>query len=514
MKKGGPSPFTRRDFLIGSGCTLASIALSLHLEAETQNEGVDLASDPRRPQFHLLPARNWMNDPNGPIYFRGYYHMFFQFNPLGATWGNMSWNHAISRDMLHWELLPLALTPTADSADSFGCFSGSAVQMDGRVYLVYTGTRKSAPALATLKDGKITVQESQCLAYSDDPYLIHWTKVKQPVIALPPAGLKVTGFRDPAVWRDAGWYFMTIGSGEEKVGGCVLLYRSRDLRHWTYLHKLVSGPGTGNPTVNPVEDGEMWECPDFFALGHGHVLIYSTQGKVYWQSGVLDPVSMIFKPAKSGLLDLDAFYAPKTQLDAHGRRILWGWIPERRSEEQMRQAGWSGAMSLPKLLSLDTDGTLRMQMLPELSTLRGAEITAASSVGKKTTVLPGASGEIVCEAEQRRAFSFTLSSTASEILHIDYDPLQHAFHVNGSKVQLLDRDSPTLRVFVDASITETLLGERISCTGRFYPSAKTAPDLQATTTGATLRAWTIRPISPNRLTTLSTMTEKYAGRQP
>lgn len=500
-------PYNRRDFLLLSSSTLAAFALIRQLTAQTPNLDIEaqrLSSDPLRPQFHLLPARNWMNDPNGPIYINGLYHMFFQYNPLGATWGNMSWNHAVSRDMLHWELLPLALTPTPGSADSFGCFSGSAVQMGARVYMIYTGTRDSVPALATLKDGKIAVQESQCLAYSDDPHLIHWTKLKDPVIASPPPGLKVTGFRDPSVWKQNGWYFMTVGSGEEKVGGCVLLYRSKDLRNWTYLHKLVSGSWTGKPTVNPVGDGEMWECPDFFALDKGHVLIYSTQGKVYWQSGVLDAASMTFTPMKSGLLDLDAFYAPKTQLDEHGRRILWGWIPERRSEEQMRQAGWSGAMSLPKLLSLDADGTLRIQMLPELATLRGSEVATVSSSDHKSAVLLNLSGEIFCEGEKDRAFSFILADHASDILHITYDPLQHAFFVNGSKVTLSDQDRPTIRVFVDASIAETLLAERIGYTGRFYPSTKPAPELQVTTTGTTLRVWTVRPISADRLTTLST----------
>lgn len=515
MKKPRPFPLNRREFVLWGGGALASIALPLPetegQDAETRQNS--LASDPQRPQFHLLPARNWMNDPNGPIYFNGHYHMFFQFNPFGATWGNMSWNHAVSRDMLHWVLLPLALTPTAGSADSFGCFSGSAVQMGGRVYLIYTGTQISAPALATLKDGKIAVQESQCLAYSDDPHLIHWTKDKYPVIAVPPANLKVTGFRDPSVWKQNGWYFMTVGSGEEKVGGCVLLYRSRDLRHWTYLHKLVSGSWTGKPTVNPVDDGEMWECPDFFALDGGHVLIYSSQGKVHWQSGVLDVTRMIFTPSKSGLLDLDAFYAPKTQLDQHGRRILWGWIPERRSEQQMLRAGWSGAMSLPKVLSLDPDGTLRIRMLPELSTLRSGEIPTDSSLGRSVARLPNLAGEVFCDGQKGQPFSLTLTDQALDILHIAYDPLHHAFSVNGSEVFLHDQDRPTVRLFVDGSIAETVLGERIGYTSRFYSATHPALNIKVTSAGSAFRAWTVRPISADRLSTSSKSTEDGSGRQ-
>src|ERR1700721_1299328 len=134
---------SRRTFLqIASAAALAPTSTRLSpLVVPTNIADTDsaalcrkLAADPMRPQFHLLPARNWMNDPNGPIYFNGRYHMFFQYNPFAAVWGDMSWNHAVSSDMLHWSHLPLALTPTPDSPDAYGCFSGSAIQVGKRVY--------------------------------------------------------------------------------------------------------------------------------------------------------------------------------------------------------------------------------------------------------------------------------------------------------------------------------------------------------------------------------------------
>src|SRR5271156_3956493 len=97
----------RRDFLVG---TSALLALQDGFASE-----LSLAHDPRRPQFHLLPAKNWMNDPDGPIYFNGKYHMFFQYNPLAAVWGDMSWYHSSSPDMIHWTHLPIAFTPTPGS---------------------------------------------------------------------------------------------------------------------------------------------------------------------------------------------------------------------------------------------------------------------------------------------------------------------------------------------------------------------------------------------------------------
>src|ERR1700746_11506 len=120
---------SRRAFLRQAGLAAGAGALSRGSWAHAMREHgrSKLATDPRRPQYHLLPASNWMNDPNGPIYWRGQYHMFFQYNPNGAYWGDMHWAHAASPDMVHWRHLPIALSPTPGGPDQDGCFSGSAV---------------------------------------------------------------------------------------------------------------------------------------------------------------------------------------------------------------------------------------------------------------------------------------------------------------------------------------------------------------------------------------------------
>jgi beta-fructofuranosidase len=197
----------RRRFL-GSGAALAASSL-LPSRLCSASEPANLAADPLRPQFHLLPAHNWMNDPNGPIFIPnghggGEYHMFFQYNPQGATWGNMSWNHAVSPDMVHWRLLPVAMEPTIGGYDSYGVFSGSALQIGKRTYVVYTGTKQGSKELATIAGDSHNVQEAQCLTWSDDPRLIHWTKAAQPILPLPPPGMKITGFRDPSIWQQDG----------------------------------------------------------------------------------------------------------------------------------------------------------------------------------------------------------------------------------------------------------------------------------------------------------------------
>ena len=255
---------TRREFLASAAAAAAISVLPRSVAAQSGQSdsalAAKLANDPMRPQFHLLPAKNWMNDPNGPIYFNGKYHLFFQYNPLAAVWGDMSWNHAVSEDMLHWKHLPVAMTPTPDGPDSYGVFSGSALKVEKRVYQVYTGTRLSSKELATIRDGEDKIQESQCLAYSDDPKLVRWTKLPEPIIPLPPPGMKITGFRDPSAWKQGDWYYMTVGSGEARVGGCVLLYRSKKVEEassWEYMHPLTSGEWTGKLTANPCDDGEM-----------------------------------------------------------------------------------------------------------------------------------------------------------------------------------------------------------------------------------------------------------------
>jgi beta-fructofuranosidase len=248
--------------------------------------------------------------------------------------------------MVHWEHQPIALAPTPGGCDSEGCFSGSAVNDDGTATLIYTGVKSVSTNKATLRDGRHNFLEVQCLATSGDPHLRTWKKLAAPVL-LPPQDTKLTGFRDPCLWRDGKSWFLGVGSGQRGVGGNVLLYHSADLRHWEYLHELASGRKNSKLTSDPVDSGEMWECPDFFVLGKKHVLLYSTERKVYWQVGELDP-GLVFHTQKQGLLDFRHILSPKSQPDANGERIL-GWITETRPEAEFSAAGWAGCMSLPRI---------------------------------------------------------------------------------------------------------------------------------------------------------------------
>ena len=146
-------PTTRRTVLTGLALTTGA-ALTRTLPALIHEApAAQRPTDPMRPQYHLQPARGWMNDPCGPIFWGGRYHMFFQYNPHAAVWGDMHWAHAVSPDMIRWRRQPIALAPTPGGPDQDGCFTGTAVVAKGKPTLLYTGVRKVPTDQATLRDG-------------------------------------------------------------------------------------------------------------------------------------------------------------------------------------------------------------------------------------------------------------------------------------------------------------------------------------------------------------------------
>ena len=487
---------TRRRVLYG--LTALPFAHQLGLRLAVGAAQSRLALDPQRPQYHLLPAANWMNDPNGPIYWRGKYHLFFQYNPNGAFWGDMHWDHAISDDMVHWRHLPVALAPTPGGPDKDGCFTGSIVVEKGVPTMLYTGVNP----------------EVQCLATSRDPLLGIWEKAAKPVISAPPPGLNVTGFRDPCPWREGDTWYMGVGSGIKKRGGAVLLYRSTDLREWEYLHPLASGTWNGKPTADPVDSGEQWECPDFFPLGKKYVLLYSTERKVYWQSGELDRKEMVFHREKQGLLDDGAYYAPKSMLDHEGNRILWGWIPETRPLADYKRAGWAGVMSLPRVLTLSGEGELEMRVDPRVRALRGPQTNAQTAVGTLDDLrISNYSGEVHCLTKKAAGpVRLSLTSQAQApgaFFSVSYQP-------EGGETTLKIDNKPIvgkisdgkldIRLFLDGSVIEVFINDRIACTRRIYLEGEKAADVLVKFEGGAdqlqeLSAWRIKPISHDRLTT-------------
>ncbi|CAM5578362.1 glycoside hydrolase family 32 protein [Streptomyces narbonensis] len=222
-------------------CALTVTAVAPQASAEDSRP----YTETYRPQFHFSPAKNWMNDPNGLVWFKGEYHLFYQYNPSGNTWGNMSWGHAVSKDLVHWQELPLAIPHD----DEEMVFSGSAVVDHDNT--TGFGTKENPAMVAVYtshyKDGG---KQAQSLAYSTDRGRT-WTKYSgNPVLDI---GSKE--FRDPKVqwYAPTKSWLMTVSlSTEHKVR----FYSSKDLKSWTHLSDF--GP------QNAV--GGVWECPDLFPL--------------------------------------------------------------------------------------------------------------------------------------------------------------------------------------------------------------------------------------------------------
>lgn len=511
-------PVSRRDFLqLSSAAALAPAWSRLSpISADHDPAALcrKLASDPLRPQYHLLPAHNWMNDPNGPIFFRGRYHMFHQYNPQAAVWGNMTWAHATSPDMVHWQHGPIALSPTPGGPDRDGVFSGSAVLDKGMPTIIYTGVAPPpAESEATLQDGVHTWREVQCLAVAQDDDLRTWKKRAEPVIAAPPAELVVTGFRDPCLWREGDHWMLILGSGILHRGGAILLYSSRDLRRWTYLHPLIQGPPGSSKTMNPVDNGEMWECPDFFRLGDKHVLLISTMGKVRWKVGTY--ANRVFTPEKEGVVDWGAYYAAKTMLDADGNRILWGWITETRPDAELIAAGWAGAMSLPRVLSLNSKNELQMEVAPAVQQLRAAHTVISHDASPtarqkllETLRLYDLAAEIKIEFHRKtEEIEIRLQSESGE----NFVTISCANNSGGRELRVDKISAPLsatggspvqLHIFLDGSVLEVFANGTTSLTKRVYriPSGplmlKVVGDAELTS----LDVWQITPISNDRLT--------------
>lgn len=429
-------------------------------------------SDLHRPVYHFLSPSNWMNDPNGFIQWKGQYHMFYQHNPDSPAHANMHWGHAVSDDLIHWRDLPIALAPTPSGPDKGGVWSGNAIDYNGVPALMYTGVHP----------------EVQCLAFGSDD-LLEWRKYEgNPVIPAPPDGLEVTGFRDPFMWREGDTWYVIVGSGIKGVGGTIFLYRSPDLIHWDYLGQMCTGDQS--------ETGVMWECPSFFPLGDKHVLIVSIIPLAYVEYFVGTYRDFKFEPEHHGRLDYSGlFYAPETILDDQGRRLMIGWLRESREVSQSVAAGWNGAHSIPRILTLRPDNRLNVEPAPELQRLRGQHIQYADMTIQRGTadILPdiqGRSLEICAEFAPgdtpRFGLKLLCSSDGEEQTVIAYDRASQVLMVdrgrsraNPTGVDTLTQAAPLalapgeplrLHIFLDHSVIEIFANGHTCLTTRVYPT--------------------------------------------
>ncbi len=421
--------------------------------------------DPTRPSYHFRPPAQWMNDICGAIYYGGYYHIFYQYNPFsGDSWGDdyTLWAHARSKDLVHWEDLPWSLLPLKEQGErrcNSGCIT---LDENGRPTIFYTW-------VPVEKEKK---REQWAVIPLDDE-LIKWARFKnEPVMSAGINGIPKSvngGWSDPYVFRSDGRTFVTFKS----CNGLVCEAKNKELTQWEYRGQM---------------DGVIGECPNFFPMDEKWVLIRSTE-PISYMVGDFDSETISFK--KNGgeeILDYGfgknpptdrswtrGLYATNVFTDDDGRRIMLGWICGFKPGR-----GWNGCMSLPRVLTLDKEQRLIQTPAPELRELRGEQHTVKKRVIKskeeRIKDVKGDMLEIIAEFETGSSKDFGIkvrqSDDGKDAVTIRWN--RDTLNVAGTKVPLgLSSGKLKLHVFIDKSVLEVFINDGItSCSRVEYPEEK------------------------------------------
>lgn len=409
-----------------------------------------LAADPLRPSYHFLPPANWMNDPNGPIFHNGWYHLFYQYNPYADAWGSCHWGHARSRDLVHWEHLPIALAPL-HSAGEEHCFSGcAAIDDQGRPVLLYTSVPFSEHAQECLY--------AQWAAIGDDDLLTWQRHPDNPILALDAYGGPQVepDWRDPFIFTEAGRTFLVLGANTADRAN-ILLFEARDgtLLHWRYCGVLYSQS----------RETSLLECPNFFKVDGKWVLLISPFRPIEWMVGSFDVPALTFQPEREGVLDFGCsdvpnFYASNILYDAQGRCILLGWV---RGFAPGR--GWNGCLAAPRVLTVDADNTLRQAFLPELQQLRGRATTASlrgrGGDWRVDGVFPPrleAEIAVTCDDADAVAVRFVSAEDHTTVAEIHYTGSTLTVQDTAVPFTLAAGEALQLHILLDGMVLEVLAG--------------------------------------------------------
>ncbi len=425
-------------------------------------------SCPYRPKIHFLPPALWINDPNGTIYHDGFYHLFYQTNPFGAHWNHMHWGHAKSKDLVHWDHLPLALSPQKVKGERH-CFSGSLVINQGVPTILYTSIKH----LLQVRTG------GESWSATGDKNLVDWKRVSHnPVMPLTiNGGLKIHHWRDPYVWKsEKVWYAVMGGQLQNPKRGAVFLYKSHDLQHWKYLHPLT----IGNKTAS-----KPWECPNFFKLGKKWMLIISPFGKVMYTIGTFE--NLQFQHTKWKIFDHSKnFYATNTLHDEENRLILFGWI---RGDKSWKQKKWHGCISLPKILSLDAKEELQISYVAQLKTLREAHhklknLLLQDQQIKMNSDIYGQCVEIKVVFRLQDAHKFGISFfEGKNMAHppsIQYNSQKGQVIVGKEKATCDFKSNMALlamHIYIDHSVIELIINNKSCLTSRIYPKRENSSQI-------------------------------------
>ncbi len=485
-----------------------------------------LANDRHRPQYHLSPRGHWMNEPHGPIFFNGLYHLFYQKNPNGPFWHLIHWGHWVSEDLVHWRDLPPALYPDRH-LDPEGVWSGSAcLDENGYPALFFTAGNNNWSPNQTVGIARST------FPYDGDNELECWTKHPTPIVTLKKEDGLLGEFRDPFVWQEKGIWFMLVGTGIEGKGGTAATYSSVDCLQWQY-----EGPLYMSDYVKYPELGTAWELPVLLPLpsngidSEKYVFLISPWGPeakvevMYW-IGTFDQNSFRFTPDDEEPLLIDVgdfhFTGPSGFVDPKtGRTIVFTIAQGERTPEIDYDCGWAHCGGLPVSLSLREDGRLNVEPIEEIETLRNKQLLSIFNVdievaNEQLTHVNGDMLEVVVEFEPITAAQYGValrrSPNGEEETLLLYDTKKDLLYVNRCKSSLdpderpdgvqggvlgLRGDSLKLRIFIDRSLIEVYANGLKSLTTRTYPSRLDATGLQLLSDSPlkiiSLEIWSMKP---------------------
>lgn len=395
----------------------------------------EIANEPHRPQIHFTPEANWMNDPNGMVFFNNTYHLFYQYFPDSTVWGPMHWGHATSTDLVHWEHQPVAIYP-----DSLGyIFSGSAVADVNNTSGFGTGGKTPLVAIYTSHDpvaekaGSSTF-ETQSIAYSLDEGKT-WTKYTgNPVLSNP----GIRDFRDPKVrWYEAGKkWIMTLATQDR-----VTFFSSKDLKSWSRESDFGKDEGA---------HGGVWECPDLFPLNYNGtqvwVLLVSINpggpnggSATQYFTGDFDGTTFTRNDTLTKWVDYGPDnYAGVTWSNTGDRTIFLGWMSNWDYAQVVPTEKWRSATTVPRDLSLQKiNGAFYLNSVPvpELSKL-GDEPVSVSNVSSNSFSISKPAGRLTGPAHLKLHvtkpidFSFTLSNEQGEKVIVGFDETNNRYYVD------------------------------------------------------------------------------------
>ncbi|WP_207941283.1 beta-fructofuranosidase [Enterococcus sp. DIV2402] len=407
---------------------------------------LNLPETPYRYGFHLSPKMGWLNDPNGLCWFKGNYHVFYQTNPFDNRPGNIFWGHFVSEDLINWQQAPYAIVPEQDY-DENGCYSGSALVVKDRLYLMYTGHKN-------LESGYV---ETQCIAVSDDGFNFR-KLVNNPVIDAPPSD-NTNRFRDPKLLFENGKFYAVIGGESEDNTGQVNVFDSESIEAgWQFNRKLIKAKKG---------DGIMWECPDLFELDGRKFLLTSPKEMMdqgingfssIWIESDFNEEQVVTDYQIHKIDDGRDFYAPQTFWDPiNERRVMFAWfgLPGLQEQENNSQVG---ALTLPREIVIRSN-RLCFPPIKELTALRMEERT----IDNKMTI--NEKSELLIRPEiENGKFKIRLnSSDCDSFMEITYVANKLVIEIKDfirkATVDKTIFKINEIRLFLDRGLTEIFINE-------------------------------------------------------